>query len=223
MYAQGAYAAGNDVEDTYVGVYVHDWSDRNVVAGNDASNSKNAVLVFGRSSYVAGNVVTHDRHVLVVHGQYSVYRGNVAAFNRVGIRAMSLFPTNRVTGNDFAYNRRYAETARFNVLHVWRGNYWRGAPGVAVDGDGTLSRSFRATGAVGMVAQRAVGAPTLARAPALQLVRQLRRTMPGRRFGGVVDEASRARPAHPDVLAELSDARRPPGQFDDEDEWDFDL
>lgn len=221
VFAQGAFAANNDIQDTYVGIYVHDRSNRNVVTGNSIENSKNGVLVYGRSSYVAGNVLTHNQHGLAVQGQYSVYRGNVVAFNRVGIRAMSLFPTNRVSGNDIAHNRRYVETARYNVLHVWHGNYWRGAPGVDMDGDGYLSRSFRATGPVGRVAERATGAPTLARAPALQLLRQLQRTMPGLRFGGVVDEAPRAAPVHPRVLARLDNTSYPPGQFDDDDEWDF--
>ncbi|MCD2203727.1 NosD domain-containing protein [Halobacterium sp. KA-6] len=221
VFAQGAFAADNDIEDTYVGVYIHDRSNRNVVTGNTVTNSKNGVLVFGRSSYVAENVVTHNQHGVVVQGQYSVYEENVAAFNRVGIRAMSLFPTNRVTDNDIAYNRRYAATARFNVLHVWEGNYWRGAPGIDTDGDGSLSRSFRATGPVGMVADGGAGAPTLARAPALKLIRQLQQTMPGIRFGGVVDEAPRASPVRPAVLAQLEDTQHPPGQFDDEDEWDY--
>jgi parallel beta-helix repeat protein len=221
VYARGAYVADNDVEDTYVGIYIHDRSDRNVVTGNTVENSKNGVLVFGRSSYVAENVVAHNEHGLVVQGQYSVYEENVAAFNRIGVRAMSLFPTNRVTDNDFAHNSQYVETARFNVLHVWSGNYWRGAPGIDTDGDGTLSRAFRATGPVGMVAERGTGAPTLARAPALELVRELQQTMPGLRFGGAVDEAPRATPVHPDVLARLDNTQRPPGQFDDEDDWDF--
>ncbi|CQH65106.1 ABC-type transport system periplasmic substrate-binding protein (probable substrate copper) (plasmid) [Halobacterium hubeiense] len=221
VFAQGAFAADNDIEDTYVGVYIHDRSNRNIVTGNTVTNSKNGVLVFGRSSYVAENVVTHNQHGVVVQGQYSVYEENVAAFNRVGIRAMSLFPTNRVNDNDIAYNRRYAATARFNVLHVWKGNYWRGAPGIDTDGDGSLSRSFRVTGPVGMVAERGTGAPTLARSPALQLLRQLQQTMPGIRFGGVVDAAPRASPVRPAVLERLDDTQYPPGQFDDEDDWDF--
>ncbi|WP_353633170.1 NosD domain-containing protein (plasmid) [Halobacterium sp. NMX12-1] len=221
VYAQGAFAAGNDVEDTYVGVYIHDRSNRNVVTRNAVENSRNGVLVFGRSSYVAENVLAHNRNGIVVQGQYSVYEENVAAFNRVGIRAMSLFPTNRVTDNDIAYNRQYADTARFNVLHVWQGNYWRGAPGVDTDGDGSLSRAFRPTGPVGMVADGGTGAPTLARSPTLKLLRQLQQTMPGIRFGGVVDTSPRARSGHPTLLDQLADTQRPPGQFDDEDEWDF--
>lgn len=223
VFAQGAYAANNDVEDTWVGVYVHDRSNRNVVTGNEISNSRNGVLVFARSSYVAGNVLTHNRNGLVVQGQFSVYRRNVVAFNRVGVRAMSLFPTNRVTGNDVAYNGRYAETARSNVLHVWRGNYWRGAPGVDTDGDGYLSRPFHATGPVGAVAEQAAGAPTLSRAPALQLLQQLQRTVPGLRGGGVADERPRAEPVRPTVLDRLADGpRRGPGQYEDEDDWDYD-
>jgi parallel beta-helix repeat protein len=66
VYARGAYVADNDVEDTYVGIYIHDRSDRNVVTGNTVENSKNGVLVFGRSSYVAENVVAHNEHGLVV-------------------------------------------------------------------------------------------------------------------------------------------------------------
>jgi nitrous oxidase accessory protein NosD len=119
------------------------------------------------------------------------------------MRAMSLFPMNRITDNDFAHNSQYVETARFNVLHVWSGNYWRSAPGINTDGDGTLSRAFRATGPVGMVAERGTEAPTLARAPAFELVRELQQTMPGLRFGGAVDDAPRAAPVHPDVLARL--------------------
>ncbi|MFB6073238.1 MAG: NosD domain-containing protein [Halobacterium sp.] len=221
VYAQGAFVADSTVRDTYVGVYVHDRSNRNVVVDNRLANSENGVLVFGRSSYVAGNVLVHDTYGVVVQGQFSLYRRNVAAFNDVGVRAMSLFPTNRITRNDFAGNRKYAETARFNVLHVWHGNYWRGAPGVDVDGDGYLSRSFRVTGPVGAVAERATGAPTLARAPALQVLRKLQRRLPGLRFGGVVDERPLADPARPDIVERLLARNEESGRYDDEDDWDY--
>ncbi|NIB99188.1 nitrous oxide reductase accessory protein NosL [Halobacterium sp. R2-5] len=222
VYAQGAFAADNDIRDTWVGVYVHDRSNGNVVTGNDIENSRNGVLVYGRSSYVADNVLTHNRNGLAVQGQFAVYRRNVLAFNRVGVRVMSLFPTNDVTANDVAYNQRYAETTRYNVLHVWNGNYWRGAPGVDADGDGYLSRPFSATGPVGAVAERGAGAPTLARAPALQMLQQLQRTVPGLRAGGVADERPSAEPIRPAVLERLAETRRGPGRYEDDDDWDYD-
>jgi nitrous oxidase accessory protein NosD/nitrous oxide reductase accessory protein NosL len=222
VYAQGAFAANNDVSDTWVGVYVHDRSNRNVVVGNEIENSRNGVLAYGRTSYVASNVLTHNRNGLVVQGQFAVYRRNVVAYNRVGLRVLSLFPTNRVAANDVAHNTRYADAGARNVLHVWQGNYWRGAPGVDSDGDGVLSRPFHVTGPVGAVSAHAAGAPTLARAPALQLVQALQQTVPGLRTGGVTDAQPRAAPVRPAVLERVVARNRwPPGRYQDADDWDY--
>ena len=221
LYSSQLLVANNTVEDTWNAVYIETRSYGSAVVGNWLENSRNGVLVEGRSNYLANNTVVRNRHGVVVQGQYSLYRDNTMAYNRVGTRAMSLFPTNQVTANDIVHNQQYVETAQYNVLHSWRGNYWFGAPGIDWDNNGRLPRTFRPTGPVDQYADQVRGTPTLARSPALRLLRRLQQLMPGLRSGGVIDPQPRTDPVRPSIMRELESRYNETGRYNDPDSWDF--
>jgi nitrous oxidase accessory protein NosD len=165
--------------------------------------------------------MVHNRQGMQVHGQFAVYRRNVLASNRIGAESGALLPLNRVRANDFVGNDRYVETQDWNVLHVWRGNYWAGAPGLNWNGDRYLERSFRPTGPVDGSMATAPGAPTLARSPAVVLIRQLQRLVPGLQSAGVLDPRPLARPVRPDVVERMRMRYDDAGRHEDPDPWDY--
>ncbi|NHN49384.1 copper-binding protein [Halostella sp. JP-L12] len=211
----------SSVEDTWNAVYVEHRSYGAVVAGNDLRNSRNGVLVTGQANYVADNVAVHNRNGISVHGQFSTYERNVLANNVRGVRVLSFYPTNTVTENDVLANERPAEIAGFNIQHVWRGNYWEGAPGIDGDGDGRLSRSYRATGAVDGRIGSVDGTPTLARSPAVTFLRELQQVLPGLRSGDIVDARPRASPTRPETVRWVESTYDGVGRHSDDDPWDF--
>ncbi|WP_135820181.1 NosD domain-containing protein [Halostella litorea] len=221
FYGVRTTVTNSTVEDTWNAVYVEHRSYGTVVRGNRLRNSRNGVLVAGQANYVAENTLVHNRNGIAVRGGFSRYERNVVAYNRRGFRAMSFFPTNRVSGNDVVGNGRPAEIDAFNVLHVWRGNHWAGAPGVDADGDGRLSRSYRPTGTVDSRVADAPGTPTLARSPTVSFIRALRDVVPGIRGGGLVDAGPRAHPTRPGTVARVVGAYDGVGQHADDDPWDF--
>lgn len=221
LYSAQLLVANNTIEDTWNAVYLETRSYGSAVVGNRLENNRNGVLVEGRSNYITNNTAVRNRHGIVVQGQYSLYRHNTMAYNRVGVRAMSLFPTNRMTANDVVHNRKYAETARYNVLHSWRGNFWFGAPGIDLDDDGRLPRTFRPTGPVDQHADQVRGVPTLGQSPALRLLRRLQRLMPGLRSGGVIDPRPRTDPVRPSTVRRLGSRHDETGRYNDPDSWDF--
>lgn len=221
LYARELLIANNTIEDTSFAVYVETRSFETAVVGNSLRNSGNGLIVAGTANYVAGNVVAKNDRGIVVEGHYTLYTHNVLGFNNVGLRAIGLLPTNRVTGNDVVSNRWPAQVSAHNILHVWRGNYWSSAPGVRQTASGTLQRAFYPTGPVDSVVDRVRYAPVLARSPALQFLRQLRQLVPGLQASGVADPAPLARPVRPVTVAQLKARYETVGQNDDADPWDF--
>lgn len=221
LYAPRLLVRNTTFEDTWNALFVDTRSYGTAVVGNRLHNSRNGVFVRGRSNYVARNVALHNKHGMVVDGQYSLYRYNTLIRNHVGARGLSLFPTNRVTANDFIHNQQYTETYQFNVLHLWPGNYWLGAPGFDWDGDSRLTGTFRPTGAVDEHADEGSGITTLTRAPALELLRQLQQLLPGLRSAGIVDPRPRAAPGRPEVVDQFASTANGTGRHSDPDPWDF--
>ena len=221
LYASQLLVADNAIEDAWNAVYLETRSYGSAVVENRLHNSKNGVLVEGRSNYLAENVALHNRHGLVVQGQYSLYRHNALLGNHVGARGFSLFPTNRVTANDVVGNRRYATTSAFDMLHRWPENYWSDAPGFDEDDDGRLDRAFRPTGPVDGDANRVRDVATLARSPAVETIRRLQQLMPGLRSAGIVDPRPRATPVRPAVVRRFERAGNGTGRHTDPDPWDF--
>ena len=221
LYASQLLVANSTFEDIWNTVFVDTRSYGTAVVGNQVNNSRNGIFVRGRSNYVARNVALHNKHGIVVDGQYSLYHRNTLVRNHVGARGLSLFPTNRMTANDFIHNQQYAKTYQFNVLHLWQGNYWLGAPGFNWDGDNRLTRTFRPTGVVDEHADEGNGILTLARSPALQFLRQLQQLLPGLRSAGVVDPQPVATPVRPEVVDQLRSADNGTGRHSDPDPWDF--
>lgn len=221
LYSAQLLVANTAIEDTWNAVFVDTRSYGTAVVENRLTNSRNGIFVRGQANYVAWNLALHNKHGMAVEGQYSLYRRNALLANHVGARGMSLYPTNRVTGNDFARNQQYVETFDFNILHIWRGNYWASAPGFDWDGDNRLDRAFRPTGAVDAHADEGNGIGALARSPALILIRQLQDLLAGLRSAGIVDPQPRATPAQPRLVQNHTPAHNSTGRHDDPDPWDF--
>lgn len=221
LYASQLLVANNTIEDAWNAVYIETRSYGSTVVDNRLHNSRNGVLVEGRANYLADNVALHNRHGIVVQGQYSLYRHNALVRNRVGARGLTLFPTNRVTTNDIVGNRRYVTTSAFDVLHLWRGNYWSDAPGFDWDDDNRVDRTFRPTGPVDGNANRMTDVATLAGSPAVEIIRRLQQLMPGLRSAGIVDPRPRATPVRPAVVRQSEKAENGTGRHGDSDPWDF--
>ena len=206
MFTSRTLLAGNAVRETDVGLVIMTRPTGNALVGNDVRESRTGLGVAGEASYVAGNTLASNTFGINVLTRRSRWERNVLAGNDVGARAGALVPTNRVVDNDFLDNDRQA-LASLGPRRVWSGedggNYWLGAPGRDRDGDGTIDRTYHATGTVDSVTHEVAGAGTLARSPALTALRSLQGTIPGLRPTGVVDTAPRTRPARPDAAARL--------------------
>jgi nitrous oxidase accessory protein NosD len=204
MYTSDMLNENNTVRETNIGIVIMTRPSNNTVVGNDVRRAGGGISVAGGASYVADNVlVNNSRYGLDTVSRRSLYERNVVVDNAVGVRASTLIPTNRVVGNDFAGNDRYA-VAILGPLRVYSGNYWLGAPGRDADGDGRLDRSFYPTGPIDGRVDEADGAPSLARSPAIATLRALQDSVPGLRATGVLDDAPLARPVRPETLAALN-------------------
>ena len=209
MYTSGSLVRNNTIDDTNGGVFMMTRPSGNLVVGNEVSDSRVGISTAGSRSYFADNVVVGNDRGFNVYSSQSVYEHNTVVGNDVGLRAGDSLATNLVAENDIVANDR-AATASIGPLRVWtvgeRGNYWGPVPGSDADGDGHYDRAFRPTGPVDAHVQSVPGAWTLARSPAVDLVRTVQETVPGLRATGVVDVAPRTTPARPDVLADRLDA-----------------
>jgi nitrous oxidase accessory protein NosD len=209
MYTSDLLVRNNTVRDTTVGLMLMTRPTGNLLVGNHAADSEIGLLAVGDVSYVAENVVVDNQIGLTVGTTRSLVVHNTAVGNEVGLRAGTIMPTNQVTGNDVVGNERPVD-ASGGPVHVWtvagRGNYWGAAPGVDRDGDGALDRAFYPGDPVDLAAGRTPGGPTLARSPALGLLRGLSAQLPGLRQRGIVDLAPLAHPARPDALAAARNA-----------------
>jgi nitrous oxidase accessory protein NosD len=123
----------------------------------------------------------------------------------------TLLPTNYVTRNDVADNDRPV-AAGIGPVAVWTvdgdGNYWGSAPGLDRDGDAVLDRAYTPSDRVAVASGRAAGGPSLARAPALALLRRIEAQIPGLRQGDVVDRRPLRDPVRPAVLNEVRNETR---------------
>lgn len=212
--------ANTTVEDVWTGIYLETRSYGNTVVRNRLHNDLNGLIVAGQSNFVARNTLVHNDLGLQVHGQFARYTHNTLAYNRVGAESGALLPLNRVGANDFVGNGRYVSTQAWNVLHVWRGNYWTGAPGANWDGSRHLDRPFRPTGPVDRRVTT-TGAPTLARSPALGTLRRLQRVVPGLQGAGVLDPRPLAQPARSDHVEGLRTLNDTVGTHPDGDRWGY--
>jgi len=212
MYTSDILVANNTVRETGVGIITMTRPRDNALVDNDVRESNAGLAVGGTATYVAGNVLVDNRYGLQIPSETSLYEHNVVAYNEIGVRSTALLPTNTVVANDFVGNGRPA-LAPLGPLRVWtvdgEGNYWDTAPGRDRDGDGTLERAYRPTGAVDGRVGRVPGAGTLARAPAVSGLRTLQDAVPGLRSRGIVDLAPGDSPGRPGVVEHLNATRAP--------------
>ncbi|MFB6090706.1 MAG: NosD domain-containing protein [Halobellus sp.] len=218
LYGRELLIRDNDVEDVGYGIYVEMRSRGTAVVGNDVTGADNGIIVAGTDNYVARNVLAGNGHALLVEGHYSLYRRNVVVANDVGLRSLTLLPTNTVTGNDVVGNAEPATAASFDVVHTWRGNYWSRAPGLRRAANGRLVRPYRPTSPVDGAVGRVPYAGTVARSPTVTLLRQLGGVVPGLRGGGIVDPAPRATPVRETAIER---ARRAANRTESDDAWEF--
>lgn len=221
LYAGDVLISETRVEDAGFGILLPKRSSGNAVVDSEVWGSDVGVVINGIDNYVADNVVTQNHYGIEIEGHYSLYTRNVIAYNDIGFRGATLLPTNRVYGNDVVANGRAASTSSYNILHVWRGNYWSKAPGVRTTPDGNLLRAYRPTGPVDQLVGRASHAEPVAYSPALSLIRELQRVVPGLRAQGIVDPEPLARPSQPATVAEVRARYNESGVGTDEDPWDY--
>jgi len=220
-YGRELLIANNEIDDTGYGIYVEARSYNTAVVGNSITNNVRGIIVAGTANYAGRNVLTKNSRGFMVQGHYSLYTRNVVAFNDIGFRAIEILPTNRVTANDVVNNAEPATVSTFNVLQVWRGNFWSEAPGMQTGDNGRLDREYRPTGAVDRYVGEARAAEVLARSPALLAIRRLQRQVAGLQGSGIVDPAPLAAPVRPQRVDQLEEAYDSPGKTDDDDPWDF--
>jgi len=206
MYTSDSLLRNNTARDTNAGIFMMTRPSGNLLVGNDVRDSRVGISTAGSRSYFAANVVADNGRGFNVYSSQSLYVHNTVVGNDVGLRAGDALATNLLTANDVVGNER-AATASLGPLRVWtvgdRGNYWGPIPGTDTDADGHYERGFRPTGSVDARVQSTPGAWTLARSPAVDLVRTVQETVPGLRATGVVDVAPRTTPARPERLAAL--------------------
>jgi nitrous oxidase accessory protein NosD len=213
MYSSDILVANNTVRETDVGLITMTRPRGNALVDNDVRESGAGIAISGSATYVAGNVLVDNRYGLQIPSETSLYEHNVVAYNEIGVRATALLPSNTVVANDFVGNDRPV-VAPLGPLRVWtvdgEGNYWDTAPGRDRDGDGTLERAYRPTGAVDGRVGRVPGAETLARSPAVAGLRTLQEAVPGLRSRGAVDLAPSVSPGRPTVVERLNATRPEP-------------
>ncbi|MEF8773691.1 MAG: NosD domain-containing protein [Halobacteriales archaeon] len=206
MYTNGALVANNTVRRTDTGVIVMTRPRGSYILDNDVRDSARGISLSGFGHHVAGNVLAFDGVGISVAAQQSLVERNVVAYSDVGLRASALVPSNWVLANDVVGNDQ-AATATLGPLRIWggngAGNYWANAPGEDRDGDGTIDRAHAPTGTVESLAGRRTGAETLARSPAVSLLRAVADVAPGLRATGVMDYAPRVRPVRPETVRRL--------------------
>ncbi|MFC3477691.1 NosD domain-containing protein [Halobacterium litoreum] len=204
MYTSDALVRNNTASGVRTGVIVMTRPTGNLVVDNVVRDAEVGISTAGATSYYAGNVLADNGHGIDVLGYRSLVERNTIVGNDVGLRGEASLPTNLVTANDVVDNEKPVETD-LGALRVWTvdgaGNYWGAMPADDRDGDGSYDRAFRPTGGVDAHIHDAPGAYTLARSPAVAVLREVQSTVPGLREAGVVDTAPRVTPARPDVLA----------------------
>lgn len=220
-YGRELLVTNNEIDDTGFGIYVEARSYNTAVTENTVTDSIRGIIVAGTANYVSQNVLVKNRHGFVVKGHYSLYSRNVVGYNEVGFRAIEVLPTNRITANDVFANGDPATVSDFNVLQVWRGNYWSKSPGLLTNDDGVLTREYRPTGAVDRHVEDTPFARVVARSPALTGIRQLQRQVAGLQASGIVDPAPRTIPVRAEEVARIDDAYVSPGQSTDDDPWEY--
>lgn len=221
LFSRRNYLANNTVSDVLFGIQMERKTYESVVVGNEIRDASMGLYVGGTANYVGNNTLVQNTAGVKVNGFHSTFANNVIAYNEIGARSTALLSTNRVTDNDFVYNEIHARTSSFNTLHLWRGNYWSGAPGVDFEGDGRLDRAFRPTSRIDRLAREGLSGRTLARSPALQSLRYLQRFLPGLRGDAVVDPAPLAIPVRQRRVSRLRNSINQTGQVDDSNEWDY--
>jgi parallel beta-helix repeat protein len=206
MYTSESLIANNTARNqTVAGFVIMTNPTRNAVVGNDVRRAENGFILSGSHFYVAKNVAANNTNRGIQIGTtQSAYEQNLLYGNHVGIRADTLLPSNQISSNDFVANRRHAK-AGLGPLRIWtedsRGNYWEGAHGFSASE--TFGRSYSPTNPVERRFHRVDGTVTLAESPAAKSLAAIRGQSPGLREGEIVDIAPLARPARPEVLAEV--------------------
>ena len=210
MHTSDALLANNRLTNqSNTGIYVMTGPERNAIVGNEIRGAEYGLFPEGSETYVAENRLVDNRVGLRIDATGSIYEHNVVAGNEVGADARAALPTNRVYANDFVGNDVHA-SAGTGPLRVWShdgvGNYWQGANHRS--SDGAVDRSYSPTAPVDQRLHRTDGTPTLAHAPALEVLADLQGTVPGMRAGSIVDLEPTCEPNNPDLLAETAWADR---------------
>ena len=198
MFTSGALLADNAIDgQETTGIYVMTGPERNAIVGNAVTDTRTGISFGGTDTYLADNELTDNHLGLRVDGVASIIERNVIADNYGGVETWALLPTNRVTHNDFVGNRDHVlvSSGRLRVWsHEGEGNYWHGAVGTT---DGTVvQRPYTPTDPVDERLHRIDGAPTLARAPALDALAWFQGAVPGMRADEVIDVAPLCSPVN---------------------------
>jgi parallel beta-helix repeat protein len=203
MYTSNSLVRNNRVYNETIGIVVMTNPQGNLIVGNQITDSIAGLSTTGSWSYYARNIVVGNERGIDVSGRQSLYALNTVVGNELGLRGSSILPTNLVTNNDVVGNEQTVESS-LGPLRVWtvegEGNYWGPMPAEDDNGDGLYDRAYYPTGPVDARLHETVGARTLARSPALTLLRSLQGEVPGLRTTGVVDTAPRVEPARPTAL-----------------------
>ncbi|WP_181686185.1 NosD domain-containing protein [Halorhabdus salina] len=205
MFTSRSLVANNTVDETNIGIVVMTRPRSNAVLDNHVTDSGIGVSMSGSASLTTGNVLIDNQYGLDMGTQRSLYARNVLVGNEAGLRTGTIVPTNRVTENDIVDNDHYVSTGR-GPVRVWSGNYWGPIPGQDRDGDGTIARPFRPSGVVDRTVGSSDGGGTLARSPAVAVLRQFQASVRGLRSANVVDDAPRGQPVQPERLTAASNA-----------------
>ena len=209
MYTSESLVRNNAIHNETMGVVVMTNPRGNLIVENRVTNSEVGLSTTGSLSYYARNVVVGNRKGMDVSGRQSLYTLNTVVGNELGLRGSSILPTNLVTNNDVVDNEQTVQS-ELGPLRVWtvedEGNYWGPMPAIDENGDGFYARPYYPTGPVDSALHETVGARTLARSPALALLRSLEGAVPGLRTTGIVDTAPRVEPARPAALAAARNA-----------------
>jgi len=204
MYTSGALVADNAIRNESIGVVIMTHPTGNLLVDNAVRRSNVGISTAGSASYFADNVLVDNQRGIDVLGYQSLLTHNTIVGNGAGLRTSTGPPTNLVTANDVVDNERFVR-AQEGALRVWTvrgaGNYWGPMPATDADADGHYDRPFRPSGSLDGQLHESAGAWTLARSPAVELVRGVQDSVPGLRASGVVDSAPRVEPARPERLA----------------------
>ncbi|WP_208108229.1 nitrous oxide reductase family maturation protein NosD [Paludibacterium purpuratum] len=154
-----------------------------------------------QDSVIENNVVAgNQRGLFVYDAEYNTLAGNLIVGNHVGVHLWGGSIHNNVSNNDFIQNRQQIRyVAARDVL--WPGNYWSNYFGWDRKGHGTGDVPYKSSDIVDRLTWRYPMVKILMSSPALQSLSLISQQFPLLNVPGVVDQAPKMKPVHPDWKA----------------------